>query len=120
MIAEALETLPGFVLSVFLVFCRIGSCLMLIPVFGSARVPVQVRLMLCLRQRGISAFLASSGLRKARLRLPLWQALRRRDREGIIHRHHGPLLFCHAAIFSQGLPMPSALAPWKTPRRMGR
>ena len=66
MIAEALETLPGFVLSVFLVFCRIGSCLMLIPVFGSARVPVQVRLMLCL---GASAAVSASlgefeGLRK--------------------------------------------------------
>ncbi len=48
MIAAALEALPGFVLSVFLVFCRVGSCLMLIPAIGSARVPVQVRLMLCL------------------------------------------------------------------------
>ncbi len=48
MIATALEALPGSVLSVFLVFCRVGSCLMLIPVIGSARVPVQVRLMLCL------------------------------------------------------------------------
>ena len=48
MIATALEALPGFVLSVFLVFCRVGSCLMLIPAIGSARVPAQVRLMLCL------------------------------------------------------------------------
>jgi len=48
MIAAALEALPGAVLSVFLVFCRIGSCLMLVPAIGSARVPVQVRLMLCL------------------------------------------------------------------------
>jgi len=48
MIAAALEALPGSVLSVFLVFCRVGSCLMLIPTIGSARVPAQVRLMLCL------------------------------------------------------------------------
>ena len=48
MIATALEALPGFALSAFLVFCRVGSCLMLIPAIGSARVPVQVRLMLCL------------------------------------------------------------------------
>ncbi len=48
MIAAALQTLPGTVLSVFLVFCRVGSCLMLIPAVGSARVPARVRLMLCL------------------------------------------------------------------------
>ena len=48
MIATALEALPGFVLSVFMVFCRVGSCLMLMPAIGSARVPVQVRLMLSL------------------------------------------------------------------------
>ncbi len=48
MIAGALEALPGSVLSAFLVFCRVGSCLMLIPAIGSARVPVQVRLMLAL------------------------------------------------------------------------
>ncbi len=48
MIAGALDGLPGFVLSAFLVFCRVGGCLMLIPAIGSARVPVQVRLMFCL------------------------------------------------------------------------
>jgi flagellar biosynthetic protein FliR len=47
-IAQALEALPGVALSVFFVFCRIGSCLMLVPGFGSARVPVQVRLLLSL------------------------------------------------------------------------
>ena len=57
MIATALEALPGFVLSVFLVFCRVGSCLMLVPAIGSARVPVQVRLMLCL---GASAAVAAT------------------------------------------------------------
>ena len=57
MIAAALEGLPGFVLSAFLVFCRVGACLMLIPAIGSARVPVQVRLMLCL---GASAAVAAA------------------------------------------------------------
>jgi flagellar biosynthetic protein FliR len=57
MIATALAALPGFVLSVFLVFCRVGACLMLIPAIGSARVPVQVRLMLSL---GASAAVAAT------------------------------------------------------------
>ena len=65
MIATALEALPGFVLSVFLVFCRVGSCLMLIPANGSARVPVQVRLMLCL---GASAAVAATIGEPAELR----------------------------------------------------
>ncbi|MBN8911417.1 MAG: flagellar type III secretion system protein FliR [Rhizobiales bacterium] len=37
---------PGMVLVTFLVFCRIGGCLMLMPGFGSARIPAQVRLFL--------------------------------------------------------------------------
>jgi flagellar biosynthetic protein FliR len=37
---------PGMVLLTFLVFCRIGGCLMLMPGFGSPRIPVQVRLFL--------------------------------------------------------------------------
>ena len=37
---------PGMVLLTFLVFCRIGACLMLMPGFGSARIPVQVRVFL--------------------------------------------------------------------------
>ncbi|WP_072395307.1 flagellar biosynthetic protein FliR [Hyphomicrobium sp. CS1GBMeth3] len=37
---------PGMVLVTFLVFCRIGACLMLMPGFGSARIPVQVRVFL--------------------------------------------------------------------------
>jgi flagellar biosynthesis protein FliR len=57
MMATALEALPGFVLSVFLVFCRVGSCLMLVPAIGSSRVPAQVRLMLCL---GASAAVAAT------------------------------------------------------------
>jgi flagellar biosynthetic protein FliR len=47
-IESALQALPGLVLSAFLVFCRVGICLMLIPAVGSARVPIQVRLMFCL------------------------------------------------------------------------
>ncbi len=57
MISSALQALPGLVLSAFLVFCRVGSCLMLIPAVGSARTPVQVRLMLCL---GASAAVSAS------------------------------------------------------------
>ena len=37
---------PGMVLLTFLVFCRIGGCLMLMPGFGSARIPMQIRLFL--------------------------------------------------------------------------
>lgn len=34
------------VLSLFLIFCRVGSCLMLLPGYSSLRVPVQVRLFI--------------------------------------------------------------------------
>lgn len=36
----------GTVLLTFLVFCRIGGCLMIMPGFGSPRIPMQVRLFL--------------------------------------------------------------------------
>lgn len=36
----------GTVLLTFLVFCRIAGCLMLMPGFGSSRIPMQVRLFL--------------------------------------------------------------------------
>ena len=39
---------PETVLLVFLVFCRIGGCLMLMPGFSSPRVPVQVRLFIAI------------------------------------------------------------------------
>lgn len=39
---------PETVLVVFLLFCRIGGCLMLMPGFSSSRVPVQVRLFVAL------------------------------------------------------------------------
>ncbi|TYC58655.1 flagellar biosynthesis protein FliR [Rhodobacterales bacterium] len=35
-------------LAVFLLFCRIGACLMIIPGFGSSRIPVRVRLFIAL------------------------------------------------------------------------
>ncbi|GAA0770998.1 flagellar biosynthesis protein FliR [Roseibium denhamense] len=35
-------------LAVFLLFCRIGGCLMIIPGFGSTRIPAQVRLLISL------------------------------------------------------------------------
>lgn len=38
------ELLRPFVIAAFLAFCRIGSCFMIMPGLGSARVPMQVRL----------------------------------------------------------------------------
>lgn len=38
----------SLLLAVFLLFCRIGACLMVIPGFGSNRVPVHVRLFIAL------------------------------------------------------------------------
>lgn len=37
---------PETILVVFVLFCRIGGCLMLMPGFSSSRVPVQVRLFI--------------------------------------------------------------------------
>ncbi len=39
---------PETILVVFLLFCRIGGCLMLMPGFSSTRVPVHVRLFIAL------------------------------------------------------------------------
>lgn len=39
---------PGTVLSAFVLFCRIGGCLMLMPGFSSPRVPVNIRLLIAL------------------------------------------------------------------------
>src|SRR5690606_17116489 len=36
------------VLSIFLLFCRIGGCLMLMPGFASPRVPTQIRLFIAI------------------------------------------------------------------------
>lgn len=38
--------LSDIVFSLFLIFCRVGTCLLLIPGFSSSRVPLQVRLFL--------------------------------------------------------------------------
>ena len=35
------------VLTAFILFCRVGGCLMLMPGFSSPRVPMMVRLFLC-------------------------------------------------------------------------
>ena len=40
--------LESYALGVFLVLCRIGACLMIMPGFGSARVPGRVRILLAL------------------------------------------------------------------------
>ena len=40
--------LPDFALSVFLIFCRVGTCLMVIPGVSSVRIPAQIRLFLSL------------------------------------------------------------------------
>lgn len=40
------EFASGTALAVFLIFCRIGGCLMLMPGFSSPRVPVRMRLFL--------------------------------------------------------------------------
>lgn len=39
---------PETILAVFLLFCRIGGCLMLMPGFSSSRIPVHVRLFIAL------------------------------------------------------------------------
>lgn len=39
---------PDTILLTFLIFCRIGACLMLMPGFSSSRVPVQIRLFLAI------------------------------------------------------------------------
>jgi flagellar biosynthetic protein FliR len=39
---------PELFLGLFLVFCRIGGCLLVVPGFSSARIPAQVRLFLAL------------------------------------------------------------------------
>ncbi|WP_183894060.1 flagellar biosynthetic protein FliR [Rhizobium skierniewicense] len=38
----------GTIMALFLAFCRIGACLMVMPGFSSARLPMQVRLLLAL------------------------------------------------------------------------
>lgn len=40
--------IPDLVVAVFLAFCRIGACFMVMPGFSSARIPMQVRLFTAL------------------------------------------------------------------------
>ena len=40
------EAASALVFALFLIFCRIGTCLMLMPGFSSSRIPAQVRLFL--------------------------------------------------------------------------
>ena len=42
------EAASALVFALFLIFCRIGTCLMLMPGFSSSRIPAQVRLFLSL------------------------------------------------------------------------
>ena len=39
---------PHLALGVFVLFCRIGGCLMLAPGFSNTQIPVQVRLFIAL------------------------------------------------------------------------
>jgi flagellar biosynthetic protein FliR len=43
-----IDGLADSVLATFIVFCRIGACLMLVPGFSSASIPVQVRLFVAI------------------------------------------------------------------------
>jgi flagellar biosynthetic protein FliR len=43
-----IETAPEMIASIFVLFCRIGACLMVAPGFSSPRTPVRVRLFIAL------------------------------------------------------------------------
>ena len=43
-----INSLADSVLATFIVFCRIGACMMLVPGFSSANIPVQVRLFVAI------------------------------------------------------------------------
>jgi flagellar biosynthesis protein FliR len=58
------------VLLVFLAFCRIGGCLMLMPGFSSSRVPVHVRLFIAVAVTLALAPLLLPGLRAALPQMP--------------------------------------------------
>ena len=58
---------PDSIAHVFLLFCRIGSCLMLMPGFSSSRVPANVRLFLAV---GVTLALAPALLPLARAAAP--------------------------------------------------
>ena len=120
MIASALEALPSFVLSVFLVFGRVGACLMLIPAIGSARVPVQVRLMLCL---GASAAVAATIGDFAELRrgIPPLTAVASlvavETGKGLFIGFMARFFFAMLQFLAERQLTPSASVPWLAPRR---
>jgi flagellar biosynthesis protein FliR len=43
-----IDGLADSVLAIFIVFCRIGACLMLVPGFSSINIPVQIRLFIAI------------------------------------------------------------------------
>ena len=43
-----IDSLADSVLAIFIVFCRIGACLMLMPGFSSINIPVQIRLFVAI------------------------------------------------------------------------
>ena len=58
-----IQIVPESFLGVFLIFCRVGGCLLVVPGFSSPRVPAQVRLLIA----------ASVSLALAPMLLPLFQ-----------------------------------------------
>jgi flagellar biosynthesis protein FliR len=55
------NVIQDYLLANFLIFCRIGSCAMFMPALGSARVPMQVRLLIVTGiSMAVSPLLASS------------------------------------------------------------
>lgn len=42
------ELTSGAILGIFLIFCRVGGCLMVAPGFSSSRIPLQIRLFIAL------------------------------------------------------------------------
>ncbi|MCW2316224.1 flagellar biosynthetic protein FliR [Rhodoblastus acidophilus] len=48
MIAEIVSTAPEMIASIFVLFCRIGACLMTTPGFSSQRIPTRIRLFVAL------------------------------------------------------------------------
>ena len=61
---------PETVLLVFLLFCRIGGCLMLMPGISSARVPAQVRLFIALAVTLALALMLEPSLRAVLANMP--------------------------------------------------
>ncbi|MTI45905.1 flagellar biosynthesis protein FliR [Roseibium hamelinense] len=61
------ETGSTIVLSVFLLFCRIGGCLMIIPGYGTSRIPTRIRLFIAL---GVTLALAPALLPGMQAALP--------------------------------------------------